>query len=224
MNARRRTACVLLLVSLWGVPAALPQEAAPPPLPGGPAGEPARPYAYPVHIPPGLRAKNYNSHCVWCCLQTVARHQNVVPLVDVLKEVDAEPGVAENGAAWFDDVHARLVAKKVAHYYQPRGTFATGELQKALRKGVGVIVSLDNAGKDYSHAVVLAGYWRDWASYYDPDDPSRVWDVPRAEFDRRWNGTALFLNYLVPRRTPPAPGRPGGRLLVRDVLAAETTK
>lgn len=180
-----------------------------------------RPYAYPVQIPRELRARNYKGHCVWCCLQTVARHQNVSPLFDILKEVDRDPAVAADGKTYFETVHELLLKRKIAHYFQPRGQYTWEDLYKAIQKGVGVIVSLNNDGKDYSHAVILAGYWRDWVSYYDPDGVEKVWDMKREEFDRRWNGQVLFLDYLVPRRTVASPRGASRRLLAAEVLAGK---
>jgi len=154
-----------------------------------------------VTIPAEFRARNTAQDCVWCCLQTVARHQGVTPLSDVLKN-------APPGGAYFEDIHQRLRKLNIAHYYQSRGPQYTAEMSKALGKEVGVIVSLNNPRRPgTSHAVIVASLGPAQVRYYDPDHPAHLWAMPRAEFDQRWDGQALFLDYLPPPR----------RLLVADL-------
>lgn len=134
----------------------------------------------PAHDIPNLR----NSFCMWCCVEVIGRHQGVKAVHGLVETRGREVRV---GVAMNEEVTARLDALGVK--YRTHGGKDPSFLAEVLARNKPVMVTAwTRFGR---HAVVLTDLTADHARIVDSGHPGVAVELPRATFDRAWDGWAL---------------------------------
>lgn len=155
-----------------------------------------------VVIAPADRVHNRSPGCCGlAAIETVARHQGYTQLNGITastsaraKEyVKAHPGSRSHPCLTSAESLRSLAGSRGIRYeYSPAGSFSKALINKGIRNGDPVIVSVRSG--DSGHVLAVVGQTRSSYQLYDPNKTSVPYvTMSKEKFQSKWRGSSLLI-------------------------------
>jgi hypothetical protein len=130
--------------------------------------------------------ENKTGHqCVWACLETLAKHNNVKALQGLTDD--------HLGNAYPIEVDIVLLNSGAKFKHQMPGRKDTEILDRADQSGRGAMVVI-HMNNGTTHAITFVGWDDKWVRYINSGKDRRVHRFSRRRFMEVWNGQAITLH------------------------------
>jgi len=157
-------------------------------------------------VSPKNRVANKSpGYCCWACLETLGRTHRIHPLYDLVEKRSKDPDemvlgpwgweVKPKNYGYDRSLKDKLDSLKVRYQMQFTGTFDRGLLRHANKEGCLVTMN-PGAFKNVvnGHGIVLTYYDDKKVEFYDPNDPSSMYEAGRRWFDYYWTGLVIVVH------------------------------
>jgi hypothetical protein len=157
-----------------------------------------------LEVPSKAKVANRDSYCCWACLETLGRTHRIQALYDLVENRRSDPDdlvlgpwgweVRPKNYGYDRSLKNKLDSLGVRYTMQFTGNYSRGLLQHADRDGCLVTVNPGAfAGMTNGHGIVLTHYDDRRVEFYDPNDPSSMYEATRRWFDYYWTGLVIVI-------------------------------